>query len=304
VTWRHILSWKTLFYDALLPALRRLSPGHADNVLRALGRVSGIWSRDRRQRIDVIGRAKSALGASSWDPATIARGMSANTARFVARDYPLDGLSDADFHARFDVQGDQNLSAALDEGRGLILLGSHLGAYLAAVHWLYRREIPLRLLVQRPRHVSHALQGWFDRASDDETHPQSAFFLRRDLPPMEATQRMLRAHSALRQGMAVYLSGDIPWCSTNARRGRLLGMDRTYLAVWTDLAVLSHAPVVSVFCTHESGGRYHLTFDPPCHLAPGDEDASVTRYLTRLESMIRAYPTDAIAHLTWPCYTQ
>lgn len=298
------MNWKTLFYGGLLPALRRLGPARADRVLSMLGRLAGVGSERSRDRLTNLERAKSSMGADAWNVADVSRALSANVPRFLARDYPLEGLSDDAFRARFDVRGNENLRDALALGRGVVLLGSHLGAYLAAVHWLYRQEVPLRLLVQRPRHVSRALHAWLDRESDDDKLPQSAFFLRRKLPAAEAAQRMLRALSALRQGLAVYLSGDIPWCSNNARPGRLLGCDRTFLAVWADLAVLSRAPVVPVFCTHQPGGRYELTFDAPWELEPGEEAHAVQRYLARLETAIVAHPADAVAHLTWPCYTQ
>jgi hypothetical protein len=156
------------------------------------------------------------------------------------------------------------------------------------------------LLVQRPRHVSPALQDRFDR--DGGLFPQSEFFLRRTLPPCAAAERMLRARGALRQNMAVYLTGDIPWAGPNARPGRLLGVDHLFLSVWADLAVLARAPVIPMFCTHRPKGRLALTFDPPWTIAPGGENAAVARYLARLEDEIAARPADAVAHLLWPCY--
>jgi lauroyl/myristoyl acyltransferase len=147
--------------------------------------------------------------------------------------------------------------------------------------------------------VSGELDRRFDRV---EAQPQSEFFLRRGLTPALATERLLRARGALREGLAVYLSGDIPWTGPNTRPGRLLGQSRTFLSVWADLAVVTRAPVFLVFCTHRPGGRYALTIEPPWSLAAGDEPAAVTRYLARLESEIATHPADAVAHLLWPCY--
>ena len=111
-----------------------------------------------------------------------------------------------------------------------------------------------------------------------------------------------RARSALRSGLAVYLSGDIPWAGSNTRPGHLLGHSHSYLSVWADLAVLTRAPVFLTFCTHRPGGRYALTIDPPWTLTAGEEPEAVARYLARLESEIKAHPADAVAHLLWPCY--
>ncbi len=101
---------------------------------------------------------------------------------------------------------------------------------------------------------------------------------------------MLRARAALRDGLAVYLTGDIPWPGPNARPGRLLGQPQRFLSVWADLAVLARAPVFLVFCTHRPGGRFALTIEPPWTLAPGDEPAAVARYLRPPRSRDRRPP--------------
>jgi lauroyl/myristoyl acyltransferase len=122
------------------------------------------------------------------------------------------------------------------------------------------------------------------------------------MTPGESVERLLRARSALRDGLAVYLSGDILWPGPNCRRGRLLGVDRTFLAIWADLAVHARSPVVFLFAKHRPGGRYALTFTPPRTIEPGGEDLAVTSYLRTLESEIVANPADALAYLLWPCF--
>src|SRR5258708_2064015 len=82
---------------------------------------------------------------------------------------------------------------------------------------------------------------------------------RRALSPVMAVERILRARSALRDGLAVYLTADIPWDGPNSRPGRLLGQTHRFLSVWADLAVQTRVPVFLVFCNHRGGGRYTLT---------------------------------------------
>jgi hypothetical protein len=102
--------------------------------------------------------------------------------------------------------------------------------------------------------------------------------------------------------LAVYLSGDIPWTGPNSRPGRLLGQTHAFLTVWADLAVLTSTPVFLLFCTHQPGGRFALTIDPPWTISAGEEPAAVSRYLARLGAEVAAHPADAVAYLTWPCY--
>jgi lauroyl/myristoyl acyltransferase len=296
---RRVLSWKFVFYDLLLPALRMLGPTRCDAILGLLGRAAmAIRPRRRRRFRASLQRASVALDAD-WSIEATWPALAANTARFLGRDYPLDRQSDEAVLSRFEVRGYERLRATLDDGRGAILVGSHLGAHIAGVHWLFRRGVSVRLLVQRPRHVSRELNRRFDARGP---HPQSEMFLRRDLSRAGAVDRVFRARSALRDGLAVYLNGDIPWTGPNTCACRLLGRPQRFLAVWTELAVLTSAPVFLVFCTHLPGGRFSLEIEAMGHLRAGEEEAAVADYLKQLEARIAASPADAVAHLGWPCY--
>jgi lauroyl/myristoyl acyltransferase len=296
---RRIWSWKFVFYDLLLPALRRLGPARGDWILGLLGRIALAIQPKRRARLRAALRRAEAALEVDWPLKATWPALAANTARFLARDYPLDRQPDDAVLARFDVRGYPRLQAALEAGRGAILVGSHLGAHIAGVHWLYRRGVPLRLLVQRPRHVSSELNRRFDVGGP---HPQSELFLRRDLTPSGAVERLLRARAALRHGLAIYMNGDIPWNGPNTCPGHLLGRPQRLLAIWTELAVLTHAPVFLIFCTHAPGGRFALDIEPLGWLRAGEETAAVADYLKQLEGRIANAPADAVAHLVWPCY--
>jgi phosphatidylinositol dimannoside acyltransferase len=243
-------------------------------------------------------RAGAALD-TDWPIEATLPALAANTARFLARDYPLDRQTDEAVLGRFDVRGYERLRATLSAGRGAILVGSHLGAHIAGVHWLFRRGVPIRLLVQRPRHVSTELNHRFDAGG---IHPQSDMFLRRDLSPAVAVERVFRARSALRDGLVIYLNGDIPWTGPNTCPGTLLGRPQRLLAIWTELAVLTGTPVFLVFCTHQPAGRFSLEIEAIGHLRLGEEENAVADYLKQLEARIASCPADAVAHLLWPCY--
>jgi phosphatidylinositol dimannoside acyltransferase len=263
------------------------------------------WHTEERQtRLRTSdGRTTFTPGASKTPPqpprSVGVADLAAGSFRFLARDYLLETADDAAVLARFDVTGGSAVDDAMAAGRGAILVGGHLGGHLAAFHWLYRRGVPLRVMVQRPSHVSRALADRFDRDGPD---PQSGYFLRRGLGPTDCVERLLRARAAVRSGKAVYFAGDIPWTGPNTRAGRLLGQPHRFLAVWADLSALTGAPVIFTFCTHRLGGRFDLRFEPIGRVPRGGEDAAVAAFLARLEAAIAAHPSDAVAHLTWPCY--
>ena len=296
---RRVLSWKSWYYKVVLPVLRRLGPAQADWFLAGLGRALVAISPRRRTEIAEAVKRVNLILKTDWDEPRVGREVAANLARFSARDYLLDGLSSEAVLSRFEVEGAEHLTQALEQGRGVVLVGSHLGAHVASHHWLIRQGVPLRLLVQRPRHVSNDLQRYFDR---DGVYPQSRFFLKRAMTPAESAERLLLAREALRSGQAVYLSGDILWPGPNCRKGRLLGVDRTFLAVWADLAVHARSPVVFMFASHRPNGRYGLVFAPAMTVAAGGEDQAVADYLKRLEGRIAIDPADALAYLLWPCF--
>jgi lauroyl/myristoyl acyltransferase len=296
---RHMLSWKFVFYELFLPVMRGLGPARGDALLGFLGWLSVLARPKYEKRLRAaLERAGKSLDAD-WSIDATWSALAANTARFLARDYPLDRQTDAAVLRRFDVRGFERLRVTLNGGRGAILVGSHLGAHIAGVHWLFRRGVSLRLLVQRPRHVSAELDRRFDAPGP---HRQADMFLRRDLSPAVAIERVFRARAALRDGLAIYLNGDIPWTGPNTYTGMLLGRPQRLLGIWTELAVLTGTPVFLVFCTHLPRGRFALEIEAIGHLRPGEEEAAVADYLKQLEARIATCPADAIAHLTWPCY--
>ena len=223
-----------------------------------------------------------------------------DTARFLARDCTLDGHSGHAALDRFDVHGYDQLQRALGRGRGVMLVGSHMGAYIAGLHWLFRCGLPVRAMVQRPPHASRTLSRLFDQAQG--SCPQADLFVRRDVPRADSIELMIRARSALNHGLALYLCGDIPWRGPNSRPGSLLGVEQPYLAIWTELAAITRVPVFHVFCTYLSRGRFRLEIEGVGSIQPGEQAEAVADFLKQLEARIATYPTQAVAHLLWPCF--
>lgn len=299
---RRIFTWKFYFYELLLPGLGAIRPDRADAIVRAAGWGSTYLRPGRRARLKTAMDRVNTLLKRGGDDRAGWRALAESAARFTARDYPLDGVPDAEALARFDVSGFEAVQEAQARGRGVILVGSHLGAHIAGMHWLFRRGLPIRALVQRPKHVSRELNRRFDAATSP--YPQAEFFLRRDLSPAAAVERMMQARSALRDGMALYLNGDIVWEGSNTRTCRLLGRDHAFLAVWAELACLTRAPVFFMFCRHRDAGRFELEFKRLGPETPNKPDLLQAAYLAEVEGQVARDPSEAVAYLTWPCYTE
>lgn len=295
-----LFHWKTWYYQVILPTLMLGGTRWTSEVLGGLGRFQAAldppWRHSTRARI----RELSDTLLVDWDVEKTLDSLASVMPQFAARDYLVEHAQGATFDEMFEVTGADHLDEATAHGeKGAVILGSHLGSYLTGLHWLYQSGRAIRSLVQRPCHVSSRLNREFDKKGP---HPQSDLFLHRNLNPSESVLRMLRAREALKSGVSVFLMGDIPWNSSNAREGRFLGHDRPFLSVWIDLAVLARVPVVFSFCSILPGGRYRLTFDPPWQPTAGEEAVALARYLARLEDVVRADPANAAAHLLWPCY--
>ena len=239
---KRLLHWKFVFYELILPLLRLLGPKRCDAALCALGRFSVcLWPGRKKQLIRALQSTSLAL---DLDPSTehLWLDLAAGTARFLARDCTLEGETERGALDRFDVHGCHELERAMRNGKGAILVGSHMGAYIAGLHWLFRMGLPVRALVQRPTHISPTLSRLFDQAQEGLS---SELLCSCTATFPESTRSMLiRARQALRSGHALYLCGDIPWPGPNSRPGRLLGLEQPFLAIWAELAVLTGAPVL------------------------------------------------------------
>ena len=298
MTLRDAMTWKYWFYEVWLPRLAQAPSEQAVRGLNRLGRLLAAWPGRFAQTLDQVRRVRLALDVE-WDDRQVTHRLLEGLPRFHARDYLLDHRDVNQLDQLFDVEGWEPVAHLMETGSGVVLLGSHLGAHLCGAHWLLRRRDSVRVLVQRPCHGSAFLYEAFARPGE---LPQSEFFLKRGLPPALAIERVMTARAALRKGMPIYLNGDIPWYGPNTRVGRLLGQPHRLISLWADLAAVSRAPVVTMFCGYRPGGRYRLVFDPPRTILPGQESQAVHDYLIRLERELARHPAEAVAHLLWPCF--
>ena len=220
-TMRRILSWKFVFYELLLPVLRGLGPARGDAILGFLGWLAMVVRpRGAIRMRAALERASTALDAD-WSIETTWPALAANTARFLARDYPArppDRRSGPQPVRRSRLRTPSRHACLKAEAR----------SWLAATWEHTSREFTGCFAAASRFDCSYSGPGTSRASSITGStpagiHPQAEMFLRRDLSPAVAVERVFRARSALRDGLAIYLNGDIPWSGPNTCSGHAAG---------------------------------------------------------------------------------
>jgi lauroyl/myristoyl acyltransferase len=189
----------------------------------------------------------------------------------------------------YESEGGEHLLEAQASGQGAILLMSHFG----------RWEIALRLWArERPAFTIHM------GARGTETNDEVAGSLRKDGVnvvavhdgPDQASQ-ILDPFWALRRGDVVSLAGDRAPAGARAIRAPFLGGHAPVNAAPFMLALVTGAPLLTVFACRIGPGRYRIVCQPPRHvkaLKRAERDAVIAHeaaaYLEELTAMMRAYP--------------
>lgn len=298
---RRGLNLRKWFLRVILPGLRLL-PGRAASLCVArIGQVEYDWLKTLRLRYDrAVERSGHHLGCR-WHVPAIARDLAGNHIRWRTRDLLLDGLSDQHVAPLFNVLGRAILDEALARKQGVILLGNHFGANLMPAHWLLREQYPLRLYMERPRHVSRYLNQKFET---DGPMGQRELFISRKSDPAEAARSILRAARVLKSGMLVKLACDVRWTGAHTASATFLGRTYSFSTTWITLASMTQAPVVPVFCRMAEDGSYELefldAFQIPSNVGRGDDLAPWVRTsLDVIAERVRNDPTNSNDYFFW-----
>lgn len=241
--------------------------------------------RRRAERRDSLAYLSRALGhrANWWH---VARHIHCFASTILDRVFLLGGQLE-----RFDVTiaGLGDLHRALDQHRGVLLLGSHLGSF----------EVLRVLARQRPDYVIRVV---LDKGHNpamtqllDELNPEIAAGVidaGQDGPSL-----MLEIQHAVRSGALVALLGDRVHRGENSVDAPFLGSPARFpLSPWLVAAALK-VPVVLGFGLYRGGNRYDLVFEPfsdgldiPRARRRTELAALIRRYAERLEHHARSAP--------------
>jgi predicted LPLAT superfamily acyltransferase len=184
------------------------------------------------------------------------------------------------------VSGLEHLAKWQDQGKGCILLGSHLGSF----------EVLRALAEADPRIRLRALMHEGAAASTSlfrTLNPDIA----RKIIPLGSVDTMLRVKEALEAGEMVGILGDRCVRGDKVARVDFLGAPAAFPVGPFMLAGLLEAPVVLCFGLYCGGGRYEVRFEPfsegvrLTRAARSDElEALVARFAARLEAQCRRHP--------------
>ena len=286
----------------LMPFLRKAPATVSAAVIDGLGWANyKLVPSNRAIYHRAVERVRDELGGDH-DAETLACRLASGLVHWRSRDRLLDGLTDPQALRRFDVEGRDHLDRAYARKRGVILLGNHFGAHLHPSHWLFRERYPLRLFMERPRHVSKYMTAQF---RTDGPLGQTKLFISRRSTPTEAAGSILRAMRILNAGMILQIAGDVRWQGGHTAPGHFLGSTYMFSTTWVVLAAMTGAPVVPVFCRPEARGRYALEFLPSFRVptdAPRNGQAAiyVQRGLDAVAEQVRRHPDQSNDYFTWP----
>jgi KDO2-lipid IV(A) lauroyltransferase len=177
---------------------------------------------------------------------------------------------------RYSITGLEHIEKAQAEGKGVLLMGSHLTtidisglimSYHIKADVLYRSD-PNPLM-------SYAIAKARSRVNDDAIH-------RND------TRKLIKN---LRKGHIVWYAPDQDYRSAQNVFAPFFGIQAATVVATAQIARLSGAAVIPFFCYRETRGRFRLEIQPALDNFPsGDELADATRVNRIIENAIRVAP--------------
>jgi predicted LPLAT superfamily acyltransferase len=187
-----------------------------------------------------------------------------------------------------EVHNPEILDELHAQGRGAVLLGSHLGSF-AALHALgrYRKNMPLRILQYREHNP--AIFRVFSRLAPA---------LADNVIPLGDTNVLLRLEQCVSAGgFACLLADRVAKEDTRAVRCDFLGAPVTFPAGGVEAALLLDCPLVMFFGLYRGANRYEFHFerlDTPAYSSRAERrravEETVQRYADRLAHYARSAP--------------
>jgi predicted LPLAT superfamily acyltransferase len=187
----------------------------------------------------------------------------------------------------FEVHGEDTLRRLLAGGKGLFLMGAHLGSF-EAIRAIGRKDTDLRVAM-----VMHQDNAQKINAMLAAINPEAV----QDIIGLGQIDSMLKVRERLDEGGAVGMLADRTLGNDTLYPVQILGTNANLPSGPFRIAALLRRPVVFMTGLYLGGNRYAIHFDPLADfstVAPGQRDvaleAAITRYAALLDQYCRKAP--------------
>jgi predicted LPLAT superfamily acyltransferase len=185
------------------------------------------------------------------------------------------------------TSGVEAIDALLEQHRGAILLGAHLGSFEAARASARKRpDLVVRLLMypENARKIGALFEG-LDPGLKDM------------IIPLGRPESLIRIQECLARGEFVGILGDRVFREGKTIRHEFLGQEAVFPLGPLEVACALRVPVVLMFGLYRGGRRYDVHFELLSEALPADRldraaevQRSLCRYVERLEHYCRLAP--------------
>ena len=127
----------------------RIVPGPVATLVgRGLGAAMGVGDAERRR---LVARHQQRVHGGALSPRALRRAVQRafdSYARYWVEAFRLPSFTPADLDAAMSYEGYEHLTAALDDGKGVICVIPHLGCWDFAGAWLASQGVPITVIVE------------------------------------------------------------------------------------------------------------------------------------------------------------
>ena len=182
----------------------------------------------------------------------------------------------------FEVHGEDMLRRLLAGGKGLFLMGAHLGSF-EVIRALGRKDTDIRVAMAMHRDNAQKINAMLSAINPEAVQ---------DIIGLGQIDSMLKLRQRLDEGGAVGMLADRTLGNDTLYPVQILGADANLPSGPLRIAALLRRPVVFMTGLYLGGNRYAIHFDPLADfsaVARGGRDAAVATAITRYAALLDHY---------------
>lgn len=181
-----------------------------------------------------------------------------------------------------EVHGEDMLRRLLAGGKGLFLMGAHLGSF-EVIRALGRKDTDIRVAMAMHRDNAQKINAMLSAINPEAVQ---------DIIGLGQIDSMLKLRQRLDEGGAVGMLADRTLSNDTLYPAQILGANANLPSGPLRIAALLRRPVVFMTGLYLGGNRYAIHFDPLADfsaVARGGRDAAVATAITRYAALLDHY---------------